>query len=727
MRQGAVSLLCQNCPGLKQDAQQGETQPMTVTTGEKGDQADDAGADPIAAAIAAMVIDDGPIDGATINTVKKLDHMPALDGMRGLFVILGPMLYHFAPTFIPGGMFSLDFFFVMSSFLIVSLALNEWDRTGGFKVGAYASRRVRRLMPALMVCFVVVAFATAFFIHPGQISKWTSGTTAGMGWVANWKEIFSQNNYFDADQYSNPQPFRHVWSFAVEEQFYLFAPFFLILCMRWIGRRWLTILSIAGAVGSAIWMSIVFDVNDPSTLARAYYGTDTRAFALFLGIAMAAVFSKWGPPRTTWGHWLTQLVGLLSSFVFVIFLFTESEKSAWMFEYGGFFLVALLAVFMTRSVTTKTGWMHWFYTNRFLMWAGRLGFGLYLYHWLVYIVVDSDKSPDKPGLNSFRDLALGFGLTFLLAWLSYKYIEKPFLKGRWPGWKFAAGMGGAVILALSLLLYANTVRAPKASATDSPLAIQGQGTTPIALGEGKQCIAPAGSDPTRILVVGDSVMYQIGLALADWCADNPGEILVFNEAHLGCGTTRGGEKLYEEGPGSMGDVCATWADPVDPRLVPDANVVSWVSAIDLYRPDVVLGYASPWDSIDRKVPQLGDEWLRPGDPAYDAFLASEYSEALNVLSAHDSTVVWLVSPRLDRVSKFNSPDRIDRVNEIVLPLVEGLPRAVIIDYQGYLGPRGGTKDKEIRSDGVHIRENQLQTVADWLAPQLIDAKRTKTD
>jgi hypothetical protein len=398
-----------------------------------------------------------------------------------------------------------------------------------------------------------------------------------------------------------------------------------------------------------------------------------------------------------------------------------------MFEYGGFFLVALLAVFMTRSVTTKTGWMHWFYTNRFLMWAGRLGFGLYLYHWLVYIVVDSDKSPDKPGLNSFRDLALGFGLTFLLAWLSYKYIEKPFLKGRWPGWKFAAGMGGAVILALSLLLYANTVRAPRASAADSPLAIQGQGTTPIALGEGKQCVAPAGSNPTRILVVGDSVMYQIGLALADWCADNPGEILVFNEAHLGCGTTRGGEKLYEEGPGSMGEVCATWADPVDPRLVPDANVVSWVSAIDLYRPDVVLGYASPWDSIDRKVPQLGDEWLRPGDPAYDAFVESEYSEALGILSAHDSTVVWLVSPRLDRVSKFNSPDRIDRVNEIVLPLVEGLPRAVIIDYQGYLGPRGGAKDKATRADGVHIREDKLQTVAEWLAPQLIEAKRTKTD
>jgi hypothetical protein len=67
------------------------------------------------------------------------------------------------------------------------------------------------------------------------------------------------------------------------------------------------------------------------------------------------------------------------------------------------------------------------------------------------------------------------------------------------------------------------------------------------------------------------------------------------------------------------------------------------------------------------------------------------------------------------------------VNEIVLPLVEGLPRAVIIDYQGYLGPRGGAMDKATRADGVHIREDKLQTVADWLAPQLIEAKRTKTD
>lgn len=695
---------------------------MTLTKGDSASMDDDAGTDPIAAAIATAVIDDGPIDGQAVEQVRKLDHMPALDGMRGIFVLAGPLMYHFAPKWIPGGMIALDLFFVFSSYLIVSLALNEWDRTGGFNVRAYAARRARRLMPALIVCFIAVAFATAFLIDPAQISKWTAGTTAGIGWMANWKEIFSHANYFDAGQYSNPQPFRHVWSFAIEEQFYLFAPFFLILCMRWIGRQWLAILSIGGAIASAIWMSIVYKSSDPSTLSRAYYGTDTRAYALLLGIALASICDRWGQPKTRWGIWFTQFFGLISFIGFAIMMFTISENTAWMFDYGGFFLCAVMAVFMTRAGSAKTGWMHWLYTNRFLMWCGRLGFGLYLYHWLVFIVVDSDRSPDKPGFNSARDMILGFGLTFLIAGLSYRYLEKPFLKGRWKGWKFATAVAGGLILTLALLLYANTVRAPRASAADNPLALQEQGVTPIALGEGKECVAPPGSDPTRILVVGDSVMYQLGLALADWCAEHPGKIMVFNEAHLGCGTTRGGEKRYEEGPGPMGDVCATWADPVDPRLVPSAGVVSWVSAIDLYRPDVVLGYASPWDSIDRKVPQLGDEWLRPGDPTYDAFLQSEYREALDILSGHDTTVVWLISAHLDRKSEFNSPDRIDRMNDIVLPMVEGLPRSVVIDYPGFLGPTGGSKDKSIRADGVHIRQDQLPVVADWLAPQLIAAK-----
>ena len=656
----------------------------------------------------------------------RLAHMPALDGMRGLFVILGPLAYHFAPYWVPGGIIGIDLFFVLSSFLIISIALNEWDNTGRIDMKGYGARRVRRLMPALVLTFVLTALWTATFLDPAQISKWTAGTVGAMSWMANWKEIFAHTNYFDASQYSNPQPFRHVWSFAIEEQFYLFAPFFVVFGLKYLNRAWIAGLAIAGTIVSAVWMSVVFDPNDASTVSRAYYGTDTRAFALLIGIAMAVVCAWWGQPRTRWGHHLTQFLGLAATVGFFVLMFTISEKTAWMFEYGGFLLVAVLAVLMTRAVSAPTGWLHWMYNNRFLRWAGRLGFGLYLYHWFVFIVVDSNKDADQPGLNTWQDLLLGFGLTFVIAWASYKYIERPFVKGLWRGWRFAFTMAVGFALAISLLLFANTVRAPSLATASGPLQTGAEATS-IPLLEDAQCVNPAGSDPVKVLVVGDSVMRQIGQALKDWCSRNPGQLEVYSDAHLGCGTTRGGEKRYEEGPGDMGAVCATWADPVDPETVSQTEVVSWITSVQTYEPDVVLSYASSWDSIDRKVPQLGDEWVKPGDAPYDAYVQSEYTEALDVLSSTGADVAWMISPHLNRSSDYNDPARIDRLNALVLPLVEALPDHTLIDYPAYLGPTGGDTDRSIRDDGVHIRKDKLATVADWLAPQVVAAGTPNRD
>ncbi len=658
-------------------------------------------------------------DESTRARPGRVAHMPVLDGLRGVAVII-VMLYHFAPNLVPGGFLGVDVFFVISSFLIVTILLNEHDRTDRLDVGSYASRRVRRLLPALIATFIVTSFVTAFILDASRIPKWTGGITAAMSYVANWREIFAGTNYFDASQYSNPQPFRHVWSFAIEEQFYLFAPFAIIICLRWLSKRWLTILSVGGAIISAIWMSVVFDPNNPQTISRAYYGTDTRAFALLLGIAMAVVCNEHGPARTKTGRWITQLLGLISTGVLAYLVLTVSEKTGWMFEYGGFFLVAVLAVSMTRAVTAPTGWMHAVYRNRFLRWAGRLCFGLYLYHWLVLITIDRNLAADKPGLNNARDMVVGVGLTFLLAWASYRWIEKPFIKGRWPGWKLVAGLSAGIIISLTLLLYANTVRVSKVTALNG---VPAQGTTPIALGKNSPCVAPIGSDPVRILIVGDSAMVQLGAALRDWCASNPGQILVMSDAELGCGTTRGGEHRYEEGPGPVSPVCDTWAEPTDPLLVADPNIISWVTSIDTYHPDVVLASGSPWDTIDRKLPQIGDQWVRPGDPAYDAYLQSEYSQELSILSGHGASIAWLETAHINRPGPFNAPDRIDRLNEIVLPMIQALPRSMIIDYPSYLGPTGGAKDVATRDDGVHIRADHLQTVADWLAPQLIAAKQ----
>jgi hypothetical protein len=228
--------------------------------------------------------------------------------------------------------------------------------------------------------------------------------------------------------------------------------------------------------------------------------------------------------------------------------------------------------------------------------------------------------------------------------------------------------------------------------------------------------------PVRVLVVGDSVMVQIGEALRQWSDRNPGRLEVVSKAHIGCGTTRGGLKRYASGTGSNGEVCATWADPVAPALLLNPEVVSWVSDVDVFRPDVVLGYASGWDAIDRKVPQLGDTWYAPGDAPYDEYLRSEYAQALSVLSSTGAAVAWMSTPCTNHpADPAAAPERTARMNAIVAPLVQALPRHVAIDYAGYLGPCGEPRDVEMRADGDHVTLDRLPEVADWLAPQLIAA------
>ncbi len=647
----------------------------------------------------------------------RIGYMPALDGMRGVYVLLGPLAYHFAPYWISGGILGIDLFFVLSSFLIITIALNEFDKTGRIDIAAYASRRIRRLVPALCVTVVVLAFFTAFIIEESKIDLWTGGITSALSYVANWREIFAGTDYFAEFQFSNPNPMRHVWSFAIEEQFYLFAPFFVIACLKWLSKRWLFILSSVGAVASAWWMAVVHDPANPDTISRAYYGTDTRAFALLVGIAMAVVCWQYGPPRTRFGQRLTQILGLAATAVFTWLMFVIDERTSWMFEKGGFFLVAILSAFMTRAVTQPTGLMHPLFTLRPLKWVGKLGYGLYMYHWLVFIVVDRNKQ--ERGLNGARDLILGFGITIVVAALSWKVIEQPFLKGRWKGWRLTAGIAASFAAVFGLLLYAHTVRL--------------DGSSTAVASELPACEVPDGSDPVRVLVVGDSVMVQMAAALQQWCADNPGQIALYSNAHLGCGTTRFGQKTYElptgaiatgshGGDGDGNEVCGTWAEPWPADRIGAPSPVSWVSSLGAFQPDVVLTYPSPWDSIDRQVDSLGPDFLRPGDAAYDAYIESEYTEAFDLLTSTGARVIVLKSPHLaQNPTPYNNPERIDRVNEIVLPIADAAG-ATVVDYPAeFLGPNGGEDSTDLRDDGVHLTDRGQELVAEWLVPQLIAA------
>ena len=406
----------------------------------------------------------------------RLPYIPALDGLRGVFVVLGPLLYHArpesirgGPDILPGGILSLDLFFVLSSFLIVSIALREWDGTGRIDLVAYAGRRVRRLAPALLLALSGVTLYLVWADDPDIVPRWTGAVVSALTYSANWHEIFVGASYFE--QFENPSPLKHVWSFAIEEQFYLFAPLFVIAGCAWFGprRHWLMLAAaIAGAVASAAWMARLHTPGaDPS---RAYYGTDTRAQALFVGIALAVAVRIAGPPRTVRGRTVLAAAVYPALAVYLWMITSVSERDHWMFERGGFLLIAVVSAVIIYGMAQPAAWSpaHRFFVWRPVRWSGRISYGLYLYHWPIYLLVTGERAGALFGtdrIDGYQLLAVHLVLTFAVAAASFHLVERPVVERRWPAlgrpvtlaWgAFASTAAVAVIL--SGLLLANSTR-----------------------------------------------------------------------------------------------------------------------------------------------------------------------------------------------------------------------------------------------------------------------------
>lgn len=642
----------------------------------------------------------------------RIAYIPGLDGMRGFWVVLGPIIFHARPDFLPGGILAIDLFFVLSSYLITTIALNEWQKTGSLDLVAYAGRRVRRLLPALFLCVGFLTVYLAFFADASLIPRWTGSMMATLAYGANWFEIFSGVSYFQ--QFENPSPLYHAWSFAIEEQFYLFAPFFFLLCLKFAKRHAVRVLiatSAVLAVASAAWMSYLYTGGDPS---RVYYGTDTRAQALFAGIVLAGIVHAYGPPRTTTGRNLLVASGYAGAIAMGIAVFTISEKTGWMFDYGGFLVTAFVSGLMVLALSQPVrGPLHWFFEAAPIRWLGKVSYGLYLFHWPIYLVI---IKPDR--LKTTGGFLAGLALTVAAAGLSFHLIEQPIMQRRvpllrrriqpWP----AAFAGSMCVIGILVGLLAVNANKP---ADVRQVLIAGAGTSGTA--------APGtlgGNGELRVMVVGDSVSRQIGEALTEWAAAHPGKIVVYDKSHLGCIVARYGDKRIpggEEGP--VGDVCSSWNDPVPVDKLADPEVISWVTAVAAFKPDVVLAHITPWDVTDRRVPSLGPDWTHIGNADFDAYAASEYRLATEVLTSTGATMIWLEGAHLNReITPQNDPVRIDRLNRIVADATAGL-RVRFADYPGFIGPVGATRDTQLRRDGVHLSDKGQAEVAEWLTSAVL--------
>ncbi len=673
----------------------------------------------------------------------RFAHVSTLDGLRGLSV-LGPLLFHARADALPGGFLTIDVFFVLSSYLIVSIALNEWDRTERFDVLAYAGRRARRLLPALYVCCAVLAIYLAVTARSGQVPRWTGGIVSSLAYVANWHEIFAKVSYFE--QFSDPSPVYHTWSLAIEEQFYVVVPIVLILALRRrprVGKYILGIGAAAAAVASAMWMAHLYNGGDPS---RVYYGTDTRAQGLLVGIALAVGVNLWGPVRTAWGR-RACIGGAYAGTAYVIYaVFDQSQTTAWIFERGGFLVLALAASLIVLGATQPSrGPLHRVLDAPAARALGRVTYGVYLYHWPIFLLV---ITPRRLAASPWWSV-LALALTFAVSAAAYVAFERPVLQRRWPltakpATSMQLASAGAALLALtaSALIVANvrhvddTVRplpipvadalatGPLATASSpSSAGSQPTGTPPTVSQPGvpvpTSTTTTAAPRPLRVLVIGDSLMLEIGVVLERYAAAHPTELVVYSHTHLGCPIVRGGAARNAEGGTDRIDgECNTWAEPATEAAILDGTL-SYPTVVAQFVPDVVLGLVTPWDVTDRRL-SGSNEWQHIGQPNYDALAAAEYRLATEALAAKGARVLWLLGPHLNRpVVPQNDPVRIDRLNEIVSAAVADLAQVSMVDFPAWLGPVGADREERLRDDGVHLSAAGLDEVVPWLVGDVL--------
>lgn len=357
--------------------------------------------------------------------------LKGLDGLRAIAVTT-VLIYHLWPAVLPGGMVGVDVFFVISGYLITALLLREGALTGKIDIGQFWVRRIRRLIPAIVV--VVASAGGLAYLVGGDVQVGLGRQVLGaFTFSSNWLYIASGNDYFTQ---TSPELLTNFWSLAVEEQFYVFWPivlvFIFILVARWTKRLLIPLaLTLLSLLLSAIFIALG---AEPS---RIYYGTDTHLFGIMLGVSLALLV-PWSmyPPEDSrlygiisysngiWGLARTALswISLIAIIPFALFW---GEQDPFFMSWGLFF-ASLLAVGViqgllpdVRGVGANT--LRAFLSLAPLRWIGQRSYGIYLWHWPLAVLAHYTFGPQNRFWTSWMVLAL----TLIVTGLSYMYVEDP--------------------------------------------------------------------------------------------------------------------------------------------------------------------------------------------------------------------------------------------------------------------------------------------------------------
>ncbi|RLE20101.1 MAG: hypothetical protein DRJ50_11285 [Actinobacteria bacterium] len=361
--------------------------------------------------------------------------------------VVAVMIYHANPDWLKGGFLGVEVFFVISGYLITLLLISEKARTSTVNITSFWVRRARRLLPALFTLLILLTIWTSLF-ERAALGKLRGDVIAAFFYVSNWYQIWTGAGYTAANDFA---PLRHLWSLAVEEQFYLLWPLVMVLFLRGgVAKvagisRWLFL----AAVGVTLVTAVLYHpgpVGTPEITPEAYWdifgrqiskadflylSTPTRASGLLLGAAFAMI---WRPVAVMRGNLrekgrLLDIGAIIGVIVLALLMwnvgFIGPEGTDPFLFRGGFFVTDLATLAVIAAVTHTRAYTSRALSSPVLLWIGTRSYGLYLYHWPIYQLIRNIAGKHM----KFHEFVVAMILTVIVTELSYRFIETPIRKG----------------------------------------------------------------------------------------------------------------------------------------------------------------------------------------------------------------------------------------------------------------------------------------------------------
>ena len=674
---------------------------------------------------------------------SRLVYQPALDGVRALAVIV-VLLFHAGVPGFDGGYLGVSVFFTLSGYLITSLLVREHDQSGRIDLAAFYGRRMRRLLPASVVTvalIVVASWATDWF---EGVSNLRAHVLGSLFQVANWVFLAGDGSYQELLEESAgaSSPLEHFWSLAIEEQFYWVWPMVMLGAFAVVrGRRGQIVFVgafTALSMVAAPFVAVVWGAD------AAYWATPARLAEILVGALLAVVLNERIVPQRAAALAPAALVALGACVV----LFPTAGGPAYS---GALPLIAVGSGALLLGLQAE-GPVREVLSNGVLVWIGKVSYGIYLFHWPIYVVLDADRA----GFDGVPLVLVRLALTVAIAAVSYYLFELPIRhtsRVEFPPTIVGAAVATSVTAVAAVVLVptalgdywqtdTDDVEAAAIVVDDTPLVPLATvppttvaPTTPPAsvpptthAGETPPAtVAPAPTTsttttlppipelarPVRALVVGDSTAESIGGGLISWAAANPDLAQVETEVERGCGVLRGGDRKPRDWE-AVPERCDDW---VTSRVPAQAEALT---------PDVVVLMISSWDVLDRRWD--GESVLTPLDDEYTERLATDYRTLLAELAdAGVGSVVWVEPPVpnplwMSGTTGQADPARHAAVGEVITGLATEFPALRMLPFDDWHAAVGYDTDRDARPDGVHWTPEVSLSISDtYLGEQVVRA------